>query len=458
MQEATVDLVLEHVEVMETMDEALGTLRDAWIAVSGTRITALGRHADGRPPAARRRMDGRGLLVTPGLVNTHHHFYQTLTRNLPGCQNAKLFDWLVFLYDIWGKLEPEDFRVSALTACAELLKTGCTCSVDHLYLVPGGTTEIYDAEIEAAAEIGMRLHLCRGSMSLSRKDGGLPPDHVVQRDEEILEHCRELVDERHDDSEDSMLRIVMAPCSPFSVTPGLMKEAAAFARERRLTLHTHLAETRDEEEYCLEKYGKRPVELMEELDWIGPDVFFAHCVWLDEKEIRLFAERGVGVAHCPTSNMRLGSGVAPIKELLEAGAKVGLAVDGSASNDSSDMLAEVRNALLLQRVAKGADALTPAQALRMATIGGAETIGRSRLGKLAPGWLADFIGMKLHTVHWAGALADPPAAPILCRPPLVDLSVVNGRVVVEDGRLTTVDEERLIAEHEKRAARLLQKA
>jgi len=442
-------LLLKNARLLATLDARRRKIPDGGIYVRGNIIESVGPTSE-LPTQADRVIDASDMVVLPGLINTHHHLYQTLTRALPAVQNARLFDWLVYLYPIWANLTAEAVYHSALVGLAELLLSGCTTVSDHLYLVPNDAS--HDHEIRAAQELGVRFHPCRGSMSLGRSQGGLPPDSVVESEAEIIADCERLVARFHDPAPYSMLRIVVAPCSPFSVTGESMRRSAAWAREHGLTMHTHVAETRDEEHYCLEKFGCRPVEYMRRLDWLGPDVWFAHAVYLDDDEIRLMAGTGTGVAHCPSSNMRLGSGIAPIREMLDAGVKVGLAVDGSASNDSSHMLAEARMALLLQRVVKGAAALTVDEALEMATLGGARVLGRDDIGALAPGMAADFIGINLNRLSFAGAAChDPLGSLVLCTPPNVDLSVINGRVVVEDGTIPGFDMEWAIARQNEMA-------
>jgi len=408
------------------------------------------------PQAAGRVIDASGMVVLPGLVNTHHHLYQTLTRALPAVQDVELFDWLMTLYPIWAELTAKAVYVSAQIGLAELILSGCTTANDHLYIYPNDVT--LDAEIRAAQELGIRFHPCRGSMSLGKSKGGLPPDRVVQTEKEIMADCQRVVDTYHDPNPYSMCRIVIAPCSPFSVAEELMRQSAIWARQRDLTLHTHVAETLHEEEFCLQKVGLRPVEYMQELGWVGEDVWYAHAIYLSEEEIDLLAETGTGVAHCPTSNMRLGSGIAPIREMLDRGIKVGLAVDGSASNDSSHMLAEARMAMLLQRVQKGAGALSAQEALEMATLGGAAVLGRDDIGSLSPGKAADFIAINLDRLEYAGAGHDPLGALLFCRPVNVDLSVINGRVVVEKGHIVGFDLERVIARQNEISQEMLKRA
>ncbi len=447
-------LLVKNATLLVTMDDARRRIPDGGLYVVGNVIRQVGP-TETLPPDADRVLDAQGMIVLPGLVNTHHHLYQSLTRALPAAQDAELFDWLRTLYPIWAGLDGEAVYVSALVALAELVLSGCTTVADHLYLYPNDSR--IDDEIRAAQELGVRFHPSRGSMSLGRSKGGLPPDSVVEDEEEILADCARVVERYHDPAPYAMCRIVIAPCSPFSVTPDLMRRSAAFARERGLTLHTHVAETRDEEAFCLQKFGVRPVELMRRLDWMGPDVWWAHCVHLNEEEIALMAATGTGVAHCPNSNMRLGSGIAPIRDMVAAGVKVGLAVDGSASNDSGHMLAEARQAMLLQRVAGGASALSAEEALWLGTRGGAAVLGRDDIGALSPGRAADFIGVRLDTVSLAGAQADPLAALLFCTPPAVDLAVINGRIVVEGGALQGLDLAAVVARHNEIAAGLLRR-
>ncbi|MEJ5239925.1 MAG: 8-oxoguanine deaminase [Anaerolineales bacterium] len=419
---------------------------------------------DSLPQEADEVLDLRDHIVLPGLINTHHHFYQTLTRAVPAAQDANLFNWLKTLYPIWARLQPEDIFLSTQTALVELALSGCTTASDHLYLFPNGSK--LDDEIAAARQVGVRLHASRGSMSLGESKGGLPPDSVVEEEEAILKDSQRLIQQYHESRPGAMIQIVLAPCSPFSVTPDLMRESAALAREYGVHLHTHLAETEDEEQFCLQKFGHRPVGYMQELGWVGEDVWFAHAVWVNQEEIGVFARHGCGVAHCPTSNMRLASGIAPIKEYLAAGVKVGLGVDGSASNDGSHLLAEVRQAMLLARVREGISGfslsndpsrklLTARQALWLGTRGGAAVLGRSDLGSLEPGKCADFFAIRLDHLEYAGALHDPVAAVVFCQPRRVDYTVVGGRVIVREGQVVTVDEARLIEQHNRAAKRLI---
>jgi cytosine/adenosine deaminase-related metal-dependent hydrolase len=448
-------LLVKNATLLVTMDDERRRLAGGGLYVEDNVIRQVDA-SDKLPATADRVVDAAGMVVLPGLVNCHHHFYQSLTRALPGAQDAELFDWLRTLYPIWAGLTGEAVHTSALTALAELVLSGCTTSADHLYLYPHDSR--IDDEIRAAREIGVRFHPNRGSMSLGRSKGGLPPDSVVEDEGAILADCQRAYEQYHDPARYSMCRLVIAPCSPFSVTPELMRASAAFARERGLVLHTHVAETRDEEAYCLKHFGVRPVELMRQLDWVGADVWWTHCVYVNDDDMALMAETGTGVSHCPTSNMRLGSGIAPVRAMIDAGIKVGLGVDGSASNDGGHMIAEARQAMLLQRVKLGASALSAEEALWLGTRGGAAVLGRDDLGALAPGMAADFIGIRLDRLALAGAQADPLAALVFCAPPDVDLSVIDGRMVVEEGRLLTVDLPSVIAHHNQLAQELLERA
>jgi cytosine/adenosine deaminase-related metal-dependent hydrolase len=412
---------------------------------------------DELPGNADKVLDASGMVVLPGLINTHHHMYQTLTRALPGSQDAELFDWLVRLYPIWGEMDDEAVFISTQVAMAEMLLSGCTTTTDHLYIYPNNAT--LDSCVRAASELGVRFHPTRGSMSLGTSKGGLPPDHVVEDEEDILKDCQRVIERYHDPEPYSMLRIGLAPCSPFSVTPDLMREAAALARTfEKVYLHTHVAETIDEERFCQESFNARPAEYMRQLGWTGSDVWWAHAIWLNEDEIQMLAETGTGVAHCPSSNMRLGSGIAKIREMREAGVKVGIAVDGSASNDSCNVLAETRMALLLQRVTKGAAAFTVMDAMELATVGSAAVIGRDDLGVLAPGKAADVVGFKMDQLPLAGgAVHDPVASLLLCTPGTVDFSVINGQLVVETGQLAGLELAPLIEKHNQLAVQMAAK-
>jgi cytosine/adenosine deaminase-related metal-dependent hydrolase len=416
------------------------------------------------PDTADEILDLAGHLILPGLLNTHHHFYQTLTRVVPGAQNANLFHWLKTLYPIWGRMTPEDIYISTQTALAELALSGCTTASDHLYIFPNGSK--LDDEIHAAGEIGLRIHASRGSMSLGESKGGLPPDHVVEDEDFILKDSQRLIEQYHDPKTGAMVQIVLAPCSPFSVTPSLMRSSAALAREYNVHLHTHLAETEDEEDFCQQKYGLRPVGLMDELDWLGHDVWFAHSVHVNSDEIRKYAEVGCGVAHCATSNMRLASGIAPVMDMLQMGVKVGLGVDGSASNDGSNLLEETRQAMLAARVRAGLmgasksggevlPIMTARQALEIATRGGAAVLGRTDLGSLEEGKCGDFIAINLKKLEYAGGVHDPISALVFCAPVKVDYTVVGGRVIVNKGELVPLDIHRLVEKHNQAARRLV---
>lgn len=407
------------------------------ILVEGSQILAVGDTAKLATMAAdARNIDASNLIIIPGLVNTHHHFYQTLTRNFPSVQDAKLFTWLVKLYPLWARITPDDFSLATTIATLELLMSGCTTAVDHSYMVPDGQSELYYRQVDAAKKTGMRFHLCRGSMSRSKKDGGLPPDSVVQTEDVIMKETDELVCKVHEAGRGGMTRIIIAPCSPFSVTSELMIEAKKYANSKGLKTHTHLAETKDEEEFCIRDYGARPFKLMENLGWMDENSFYAHCVHMSPEEVVAMGKAQGGVAHCPTSNMRLASGIAPIVEMLKANVPVSLAVDGSASNDCSNMMLEVRNCMLLQRVLKTADCMTARDALKVATLGGAKVLGRDDIGLLKPGYEADFVGFKLDSLRQAGSSTDPLAALVFCAVDTVDLSMVHGEVLIENGKFT----------------------
>ena len=407
-----------------------------------------------------RVIDGSNLAVVPGFVNTHHHFYQTLTRNLPEVQNAKLFDWLVYLYEVWKYIDEEAVYYSSLLAMTELLKTGCTCSTDHHYVFPHHCEgqDLTGAQFKAADKLGMRFSPTRGSMSLSKKDGGLPPDTVVQTEEKILEDSERVIKHYHDPDPDAMHKIVLAPCSPFSVTKKCMIESSHLARKYGVRLHTHLCETIDEEDRCREMYGLRPLELMQECEMIGPDVFYAHGIWFNDEELRTLAETGTHIAHCPSSNMRLGSGICRTREMLNLGINVGIAVDGSASNDSSDMLAEMRNALLLGRVKYGSQALTARDVFKMGSINGARMLGFENVGRLEEGWAADLACFDVSGIAYAGSHSDPIAALLFCGcDHTAKYTIVNGQVVVDDRRVVGIDEEELAKKANAISAALLEK-
>jgi cytosine/adenosine deaminase-related metal-dependent hydrolase len=445
-------LLVKNADVLVTMDDARREIRGGGLYVDGNRIVAVGA-SETLPPTADEVMDLRGHVVLPGLINTHHHMFQSLTRTVPAAQDAELFGWLKVLYPIWAHLTPPMLRVSTQTAMAELMLSGCTTSSDHHYLYRNGCR--LDDSIEAAREIGMRFHASRGSMSVGVSKGGLPPDSVIEDEAAILRDTQRLIETYHDAGRLAMLRIVIAPCSPFSVTQDLMRESAALARACGVSLHTHLAENDNDVAYSREKFGWTPAQYVEDLGWVGHDVWHAHCVKLDEHGIALFGRTGTGVAHCPCSNMRLASGIAPIKAMRRAGVPVGLGVDGSASNDAGNMIAEARQAMLLQRVGFGPDAMTARAALELATLGGARVLNRDDIGALKPDMAADFVAFRLDGVGLAGALHDPVAALIFGAPASVALSVINGRVVVRDGQLATIDLPRVIERHNRLSRELV---
>jgi len=446
-------LLVKHADLLVTMDDDHRRIIDGGLFVRDNVVQQVGPTAE-LPDDADQVIDARGMILLPGLINTHHHFYQTLTRAVPAAQDATLFRWLKTLYPIWAGLTSEAVYTSALVGLAELMLSGCTTASDHLYIYPNDCR--IDDEIHAAQEIGIRFQPCRGSMSLGESKGGLPPDSVVEDEDFILKDTQRAIETYHDPDPYAMLRIVVAPCSPFSVTPDLMREAAALARSCGVRLHTHLAETLDEEKFCLREFCRRPVGYAEDLGWVGDDVWHVHCVHLNEEEVSLFAQTGTGVCHCPSSNMRLASGIAPVRAYLDQGVRVGIGVDGSASNDSSHLLAEARMALLLQRVSGNPAGLSAEEALWLATVGGARVLGRDDIGQLVPDKAADFIGLRLNRLDYAGALHDPLAALVFCAPQRVDLSVINGQVVVEDGYLLTVDLEPVIERHNRISRELVE--
>lgn len=438
-------LLIQHAELLVSMDDDDQSWKDGSIYVEDNVIRQIG-FTDQLPQFADQVIDARNMLIMPGLVNTHHHFYQTLTRNLPAAQDVNLFHWLRIHYPIWAGLTPEAIYISTKVALAELMLSGCTTSSDHCYIWPHGAR--LDDQIQAATEMNFRFHAARGSMSVGETQGGLPPDTMVEDEDAILRDSQRVIEQYHDARRYAMTRIVLAPCSPFSVSPQLMRQSVALARSYGVHSHTHLAETLDEATYCAATFGRSPVELAEDLGWVGPDVWHAHMVHPGTAEIHRLGQTRTGIAHCPSSNMRLASGIAPVRQLQRAGARVGLGVDGSASNDGSHMLAEVRQTLLLQRVQGNPAAMSSKEALRLATRGGADVLGRDDIGYLAPGMAADFIGYRLDTLALAGgAIHDPLAALVFCHPPQVDVSVINGRVRVLNSILLDVDLSALIERH-----------
>ncbi|MDX8348136.1 8-oxoguanine deaminase [Cognatiyoonia sp. IB215446] len=432
------DILIRNAHHVLTMDDARLELQDTHILLKDGIIAEIG--PDIIAPDAE-IVEASGAIVTPGLVNTHHHLYQTLTRAVPGAQDALLFGWLQRLYPIWARFGPEEMFVSAQIGLAELALSGCTLTSDHLYLYPNGAR--LDDTIAAAQEVGLRFHATRGAMSIGESDGGLPPDTLVEKEAAILEDCIRVIDAHHDASLGAMIRVGVAPCSPFSVSPDLMRDAAILARDKGVMLHTHLAENDEDVAYSLEKFGCRPGQYAEELGWIGDDVWHAHCVKLDAQEIDLFARGQTGVAHCPCSNCRLGSGIAPLRAMRDAGVSVGLGVDGSASNDNGNLAAEARQAMLLQRVALGADAMSAREALEIATRGGAAVLGRDDCGQIVVGKRADIAIWDAQTIENAGSW--DPAALLLAGPQKVRDLFVEGRQIVRDGRLQTLDLPKVIA-------------
>ncbi len=422
-------LLVRNVRVLVTMDGKRRELEGAALFARDGVIEAVGTDA---PTQADQIIDASGCVVTPGLINTHHHLFQTLTRAVPASQDALLFGWLKTLYPIWAGFGPDEIRVSAALGMAELAQSGCTLSSDHLYMYPNGAC-LADS-IDGARQVGIRFHPTRGAMSIGESDGGLPPDSLVEPEAQILQDCVDQVDQFHDPSEGSMLRVGIAPCSPFSVSRELMRDAALLARDKGVMLHTHLAENDEDISYSLEKFGCRPGQYAEDLGWTGEDVWHAHCVKLDGAEIDLFARTETGVAHCPCSNCRLGSGIAPVRAMRDAGLNVALGVDGSASSDSGNLIAEARQAMLLQRVERGADAMSARDALEMATLGGSAVLGRPDLGSLEPGKRADFVLWDTENLPMCGAW-DPVAALVLCGSPSAKSVFVEGKAVVEDYQL-----------------------
>ena len=461
-------LYLRNAEVLVTQNDQGQEIRHGAMLTEGKRILHIGTtieldtwlalHPEHVPT---RKLDATGCVVTPGLVNCHHHMYQTLTRSIATGEGSGLFDWLTMLYRVWAGLAPEDIQISTRIALAELMLSGATTVADHLYVFPEGCT--LEDEILPAQEMGIRFHPTRGSMSLGQSDGGLPPDTLVEKEPGILRESQRLIEAWHDPEPYSMLRIGLAPCSPFSVSSDLMRESARLARSYpKVGLHTHLAETSDENRYCLEKFGKRPLEFAESVEWMGPDVWFAHMVHPDAGEIGRMAHTCSGVCHCPSSNMILASGIAPVRKMINAGVRVGLGVDGSASNDGNHLLGEARQAMLLQRTAwpgveSDAGRFSARDALALATRGGAATLARDDIGRLEVGKAADFVAFRVDGLQHAGALGDPVSALITCNPVPAWLSVINGEIVVENGILLGVDLPALVAKHNAHSAKLLAK-
>jgi len=437
-------LLIRNIHTLVTCDDADHVYESVDLYAEDGVIRVIGREL---PQTADRVIDASHMLCYPGLVNTHHHLYQVFSRNLPGVQNMELFDWLKALYEIWKNLDEDVVRLSSLIGLGELIKHGCTTCFDHHYVFPRDSGDLLGAQFAAADELGIRFHASRGSMDLSVKDGGLPPDSVVQTVDEILRDSADAIDRFHDPEPYAMHRVALAPCSPFSVSEDLLRESAALARSCGVRLHTHLCETKDEEQYMLTREGIRPLEYMERLGWIGGDVWFAHGIHFNDEELKLLADTGTGVAHCPISNMKLASGVARVPDMLELGVPVGLAVDGSASNDGSSLMEEMRVAYLLHRLHSSKAAPSGYDILKIATRGSARLLGRNDIGQLSPGMCCDLFLVDTRRIELAGALSDPKS--VLATVGLrgaVDYTVVQGRVIVEQGRLVTIDEERIARE------------
>ncbi|GAB2898315.1 8-oxoguanine deaminase [Microbulbifer echini] len=466
-------LLLKNADILVTMDAERREITKGGIFAEDGLITAVGQ-TKSLPTSADTVIDATGQIVLPGMVNTHHHLNQTLTRNLPCCQNKNLFAWLQLHYPIWTRINPEASRTSALIGLGELILSGCTTVFDHSYLFKSGNK--VDIHIEAARDLGVRFHASRGSMSLGKSLGGLPPDESVEEENFILKDSIRVIDRYHDASFGALTRIVLAPCSPFTVSEALLKETALLARDKGVMLHTHLCETFDEERYTLERFGKRPLEWMEEMGWLGPDVWFAHAIHVDSEEINIFARTGCGISHCPSSNMRLASGIAPVKDYMAAGVKVSLGVDGAASNDASNMLMETRQAMLLARLRMGlrppegphrysqlsqshplrsSEWMSAREALELATLGGAKVLNRSDIGALEVGRCADFFTLQLNTINYAGGLSDPVAAVIFCAPQSAQTVVIHGQKIVDNGEINSLDMAAVIKEHNTWSLRLL---
>ncbi|MBD3287317.1 8-oxoguanine deaminase [candidate division KSB1 bacterium] len=450
-------ILLKNIFHLVTMNSSGDRINGVDILIEDNRIKRIGSDISSNGTET---IDCSTKLVIPGLVNSHHHLFQTFQRNIPPVQNAHLFEWLTNLYEIWKYMDEETVYYSTLLGCAELLKTGCTTTTDHHYLYPlAFQSDIPQLQMETAAQIGIRFAPTRGSMSRGKSKGGLPPDSIIQSEDDILTQSEEAIRKYHDPSPLSMRQIHLAPCSPFSVTTELLKETAQLARKYNVRLHTHLCETLDEEDYCLEKYNMRPLALMESVDWLGDDVWYAHGIYFNDDELNLLAQTGTGIAHCPTSNMRLGSGIARVPEMLKLGIPVGLAVDGSASNDSSDMVGEMRNALLLHRVHAGADAMSAPQVLEMATKQSASLLGRTDIGTIEEGKAADIAIFELDRLEYTGALSDPLAALVFSGiNHQADMTIVNGAVLVKEGRLTSVDEREIIENGNRISRHMLERA
>jgi len=447
--------LIENIDIIATFNKNLEEIENGWILIKDNIIEKIGV---GNSPdvIADEVIDGKGMLILPGFVNTHDHFYQSLFRAIPEAQNAKHFDWLSSLYKKWMKIDEEAVKISTVIAILEMMKSGVTTTVDHLYLFPKGHSGLFDAESEGACLAGIRFYGIRGSMSLSEKDGGLPPDSVVQTEEEIFDDYERVVTLFHDPEPFSMSRVALGPCSLFTVTERLMVETAKFAAKKNLLIHTHLGESRDEREFCFLKFGLTPVDYMEKVGWLADRTWFAHLVHLNNTEIEKLSSAGVGMAYCPTSNMRLGDGIAPVYKMKNSFLKIGLGVDGGASNDTGNFLQEMRNGMLLQRVKYGANALTAREALFMGTMGGANVLKlNNEIGSIEEGKAADIVGFNLNRLEFAGGLSDPVSAIVFCDSKNVDFSMINGETVIKDGDFVKINEQEFIEKHNSISRKLI---
>ncbi|MEA3453498.1 MAG: 8-oxoguanine deaminase [Candidatus Caldatribacteriota bacterium] len=448
-------ILIKNIKEIVTMDKERNRLQGYNLLIKDNKVSKIAVEIEFKADEV---IDGSDYFLYPGLINTHHHFYQTLTRNIPQVQNVELFNWLKYLYPIWACLTPQAVYYSGLVAMGELLKTGCTTAVDQFYVFPKGQPkELVDEEFRAAQKIGIRFHGSRGSMSLSKKDGGLPPDEAVQTEEEILSDSQRIIEKFHDYKPFAMQRVILAPCSPFSVTEDLLRESIKLARNYKVESHTHLAETKDENEFCQKTFGLRPLKYMEKVGWLGDDVWFAHCVHLTESEIDLLAETGTGVAHCPVSNQKLASGAANIPYMLKKKVPVGLAVDGSASNDSSNIIAELKAAFLMHRLIYGISSISAEEVLAMATNGGRDILNQLEVGSIEEGKAADMFLINTKRLGFAGGLSDSVSALVTCGDSqIVDITIVNGKIVVRDGRLVTIDEEKVVENANKISQKMIE--
>jgi len=450
-------ILIENPLIIATMDDMSSEIKGGHILIEDGKIKSVG--PENLEAEVDEVIDASGMVVLPGFINTHHHLYQSLTRNIPLMQDAPLFNWLVNHYEVWRELTAEAVEVSATTGLLELMKSGTTCSSDHLYLFPAKTdSHLIDYEVESAKKLGVRFQPTRGSMSLGKSHGGLPPDDVIQTEKIIHEDILRLLDKYHDRSFGAMTRIALAPCSPFSVTSEEMKSTARFARENDLLIHTHLAETIDEENFCIEKFGKKPLDYIESVDWISGNAWFAHAIHLSDEDIEKMGKAGVGTSHCPSSNMRLGSGIARIRELLQAGVSVSLGVDGTASNDSGNMLMEARNAMMISRLREKSNWLSARDVLRIATRGGADALGRDDIGQISRGKCADLALFSVDGLEYAGGMSDPLASLIFTvRTSPVDHLIVNGKHLIKNGE-TEIDEKVLVKKHNILSENMLKRA